>query len=269
MNIINAKYVYGEDLLIAYLDLCGTKYVYDNFDLNQQIERITRVISKVLECIDNSFGGRKNSLYVHMYADSVVMAEKERDSIEKCADKFLELMLKLQYEILMASESLAHSVNTNTYVIEPPFMPILSRSLIKRGEYYGIITRELQTDIEDVSSNFSLVGGASIVEMDRNLQGLPMGTYIDNSIISELHIEEDRLLNVKGSQIKFVKPLKGFDSLRSIFSTDIKNRPEDIDTWCRRLTESTEDKATFKSKLIPWLDAVQCRRNLIVRRKEN
>lgn len=269
MSKMDAKYIRRKDILIAYLDLCGTKYVYDNFDLDQQIERIKIVISKVLECIDNSFGERKNSLYIHMYADSVVIAEKERDSIKNCADKLTELMLKLQYEILIDSESLSHSVKANTHVIEPPFMPILSRSLIKRGEYYGIITRELQTDIEDVSSNFSLVGGASIVEMDRNLQGLPMGTYIDNSIISELHIEEDRLLNVKGSQIKFVKPLKGFDSLRSIFSTDIKNRPEDIDTWCRRLTESTEDKATFKSKLIPWLDAVQCRRNLIVRRKEN
>ena len=74
MNIINAKYVYGEDLLIAYLDLCGTKYVYDNFELDQQIERITLVISKVLEGIDNNFGERKDSLYVHMYADSFVIS---------------------------------------------------------------------------------------------------------------------------------------------------------------------------------------------------
>ena len=63
---MNAKYIRGKDILIAYLDICGTKYVYDNFDLDQQIERITRVISKVLECIDNSFGERKNSLYIHM-----------------------------------------------------------------------------------------------------------------------------------------------------------------------------------------------------------
>jgi hypothetical protein len=259
---MNAKYVYGSDLLIAYLDLCGTKYVYDNFDLSQQIERITRVISKVLEGIDNTFGQRKTSLYVHMYADSVVIAEKERDSIENCSDKFVKLMLKLQYEIIIESQSLAHSVKTDTHVIEPPFMPILSRSLIKRGKYYGIITSELQNKMDDVFSNFSLVGGASIVEMDRDLKGLPMGTYIDNSILSELHIEKDRLIDVEGCQIKFVRPLKDFDSLRSIFSKDAK----DIDTLCSQLIESTEDKATFKSKLIPWLDAVQGRSNFIARR---
>ena len=90
---MNAKYVRGEDILITYLDLCGTKYVYDNFELDQQIERITLVISKVLEGIDNNFGERKNSLYVHMYADSVVIAEKERDSIKNCVDMFIELML--------------------------------------------------------------------------------------------------------------------------------------------------------------------------------
>lgn len=267
MTIIDAKHVYGKDLLIAYLDLCGTKYVYESFELGQQVERIERVISKVLEGIDNSFGDRKKLLYIHMYADSVVIVEKERDSIENCADKFTELMLKLQYGILMDSESLALRVKTDTHVIEPPFMPILSRSLIKRGEYYGIITHELQIDIEDVSSNFSLVGGTSIVEMDRNLQDLPMGTYIDNSIISEIHIEKDRLVNVKGNQIKFVKQPKNFDSLRSISSTDIKNRPEDFETWCRRLIESTGNSEDFKSKLIPWLDVVQGRRDFIARRK--
>lgn len=262
MNIMNAKYVYGGDLLIAYLDLCGTKYVYDNFDLDQQVERITRVISKVLDGIDNSFGERKNSLYVHMYADSVVIAEKKRDSIENCADKFIELMLKLQYEILMDSESLAHSVESNTDVIEPPFMPILSRSLIRRGEYYGILTSEFQNNMDNVFSNFSLVGGASIFKMDRNLKGLPMGTYIDNSILSELHIEKDRLVDVRGNEIKFVKQPPKFDSLRSIFSGS-----KDIDTWCMRLIESTGNSEDFKSKLIPWLDAVQGRRDFIARRK--
>lgn len=267
MNIMNAKYVYGGDILIAYLDLCGTKYVYDNFELSQQIERSTLVISKVLEGIDNRFGDRKKSLYVHMYADSVVIANKERDSIENCADKFTELMLKLQYEILMESESLAHSVKANTHVIEPPFMPILSRSLIKRGDYYGIITSEFQDKMDVVFFNFSLVGGASIVEMDHNLKGLPMGTYIDNSIISELHIKEDRLVDVEGNLIKFVKQPPNFDSSRSIFSTDIKDRPEDIDTWCKRLIESTGNNDDFKSKLIPWLDVVQGRRDFIARRQ--
>lgn len=221
---------------------------------------------RVLECLDNAFGESKSSLYVHMFADSLVIAEKEKKIIETSTDKFLKLMLDIQYGILIDSETLAHRVEVDNPTIEPPFMPVLSRALIKRGEYYGIITSEFQNDIDNLFSNFSLVGGDSIVDMDRDLQGLPMGTYINNSIISELHIEKDRFVDVDGGQLKFIKPPEGFDFLRSMFSTDVNNRPEDIDVWCRRLIESTEDNAYFKSKIIPWLDALQGRRDLIARR---
>ncbi len=261
-KLLDAKYVYGEDILIAYLDLCGTKFVYSKFVLKQQIERISQVISNVFVALDNFFGESKSSFYVHMYADSVIIAEKEKGVIKNCANKFLKLMLNVQYQVLNDSEFLEYKDKENDSK-QRLFMPTLSRSLIKRGKYYGIITKVFQTNINDVFSNFSLIGGSSIVEMDDSLQGLPMGTYIDNSIVNELEIEGNRLIDVEGNQLKFIKPPSGFDDLRSIFSSNIKKRPEDIDIWGRRLIESTGNNSNFKSKLIPWIDTIQGRRHFI------
>ena len=105
---LSAKKLWGQDLLIAYLDLCGTKYFYSNFGLKQQIERMEQVVSIVRDQIDNDFNDSKQSLYVHMYGDSLVIVEKQKGAIKDCAGKFLELMLKVQYQILNDSESLGN-----------------------------------------------------------------------------------------------------------------------------------------------------------------
>jgi hypothetical protein len=98
---INAKYIYGDKLLISYLDLCGTKSAYCKLHFEQQIERISQIIIKVLENIENTFNEDKQFLYVHMYADSVVIAERPESKIKDCADKLLKLMLDIQYQILI------------------------------------------------------------------------------------------------------------------------------------------------------------------------
>ena len=264
---INAKYIFGDELLISYLDLCGTKSAYYKLHFEQQIERISQIIIKVLENIENTFNEDKQFLYVHMYADSVVIAERPTSKIKDCADKLLKLMLDIQYQILIKSELLQAQKVTESSEQRPLYMPTLSRALIKRGKYYGIITA-FETKIDNYFSNFSLVGGSAIVEMDEILEGLPMGVYIDDSIIGELTINQDRLLNVNINGLKFVKPLPDFDYLRKIFSSSniYYYGPENIDDWVKRLIESTDNNIDFKSKLIPWIDAIQGRRSIIAKR---
>jgi len=147
-------------------------------------------------------------------------------------------------------------------------MPILSRALIRRGSYYGLVTSS-ETHIDNLFTNFSLVGGSAIVEMDNILRGLPMGVYIDNSIIDELTIDSDRHVDVSDKQLKFVKPVHDFDSLRQIFAPyNINYRgPESLDGWISQLIDSTGDNTEFKNMLIPWLDAVQGRRSIMSKRQ--
>lgn len=263
---LSDNYIHGDNLLIAYLDLCGTKLIYSKCNLQQQIDRILKVMNNVIENVLNTFDDESKSIFLHMYADSVVIAERPNSTLEDCADKFLNLLIKLQYEILMDSESFEiyqkdFNANPNRKSL---YMPVLSRALIKRGRYYGLIIDK--TKMDNLFSNFSLVGGPAIVEMDKTLQGLPMGTYIDASIIDEFQIEKDRLLDVAGHPLKFVKPLHDFNTRHSIFSPDINNRPENLDDWGKRLIESTGNDIDFKSKLIPWIDVIQRRRQIIAKR---
>ena len=97
--------VSGENLLLAYLDLTGTKYFYENSELDEQIERISQVVGAVHAEIDNTFDEDKTNLFVHMYADSLVIAEK--NPIERCAQKLVDLMLKVQRQVLVDSQSRA------------------------------------------------------------------------------------------------------------------------------------------------------------------
>jgi hypothetical protein len=249
--LLSCRHVSDENFLLAYLDLTGTERFYKNSELPEQIERITQIVGAVHAEIDNTFEENKTNLFVHMYADSLVIAQK--NLIEGCARKLVELMLKVQYQVLMDSQSNKFKAEASE---EYKLMPTLSRALVKRGPYYGMICSEIQQSIDNIFSNFSLVGGSAIVEMNEALEGLPMGTYIDASLITEAGIEQERLIDITNeSGSKFVKPGDGFDSLRTLFP--IQNGPADIKDWVEQLIGSSGNDEHFRNKIIPWVDAVR------------
>lgn len=248
---LSCKSVFKENSLLAYLDLTGTKHFYENSELDEQIERAQKVIGVVLAEIENAFGADKTNLFVHMYADSLVIAQKN-ELIENCAGKFVELMLKVQYAVLNSQPNKVRAKASDGCKL----MPTLSRALVRKGPYYGMICSEIQQSIDDTFSNFSLVGGLAIIEMDKTLKGLPMGTYIDASLITEAGVEKERLIDITNeSGSKFVKPKNGFDRLRSILSPN-QNAPADIKDWVDQLIRCSGNDEHFKNKITPWVDAV-------------
>lgn len=252
---LKAKYVVGDKVLVAYLDLCGTRFAYSKLALEQQMERIGQVISVVHSELDTIFGKEQKSLYVHMYADSLTAAEKPTNPIEGCATKFVKSLLRAQYQILCDSQSLEYRDQASNQKL---YMPTLTRGLVMRGKYYGMLFEQSQTSMEDIFLNFSLVGGPAIVEMDKALKGLPPGVYIDTSVVREFQ-GTSKLVNVQADQLKFVKPCAGFDELRRM--TQGKN----LDDWVTQMIEASGNNDGFKSKLQAWADAVQGRLNLIKR----
>lgn len=251
--LLSCRHVSGENFLLAYLDLTGTKRFYENSELAEQIERISQVVGVVHAEIDNTFGEDKTNLFVHMYADSLVIAQK-KNLIESCARKLVELMLKVQYQVLLDSQFIKVKAKDSE---ENKLMPTLSRALVKRGPYYGMICSEMEQSIDNIFSNFSLVGGSAIVEMNAALEGLPMGTYIDASLITEAGVEKERLIDITNeSRSKFVKPLGRFDFLRSTFSP-VQNGPADIKDWVEQLIRSSGNDEHFRNKITPWVDAVR------------
>jgi len=97
--LLSCRHVSNENFLLAYLDFTGTKHFYENSELDEQIERIEKVVCAVYGGIDSAFDGDKTNLFVHMYADSLVIAEK--NPIERCAQKLVNLMLKVQRQVLL------------------------------------------------------------------------------------------------------------------------------------------------------------------------
>ena len=266
--LLNCRHVSDENFLLAYLDLTGTKHFYENSELDEQIERIAKVVCTVYGEIDSTFDGDKTNLFVHMYADSLVIAEK--NPIERCAQKLVNLMLKVQRQVLLDSLSNKFKAKASE---KPKFMPTLSRALVKRGPYYGMICGERQQSIDNIFSNFSLVGGSAIIGMDKALKGLPMGTYIEASLITEAGIEQERLIDVtnkNGSRfdvLSFVKPGERFDFIRSTLSP-AHNSPADIKAWVEQMIERSGNDEHFRRKITPWVDAVRGSRQSICRRGE-
>jgi hypothetical protein len=238
--LLSCRHVSGKSFLLAYLDLLGTKHFYENSELDEQIERISQVVGTVWGEIDNTFGEDKTNLFVHMYADSLVIAQK--NPIERCAQKLVDLMLKVQRQVLMDSQ---HKL-----------MPTLSRVLVKKGPYFGMICSEMQQSIDNIFSNFSLVGGSAIIAMNNALEGLPMGTYIDASLVTEAGIAQERLVGITNeSGSKFVMPRDGFDFLRAIFPA--QSGSADIKAWVDQLIRSSGNDKHFRNKITPWVDAVR------------
>lgn len=236
---MDGKFIAEENVLIGFLDLCGTVATYEKLDLRQQVERISHVVSQAWAELSNSFGDDHRSLYVHMFADSIVIAQRSKEKPEDCLNRLVHYLLTLQFKMLK---------------YDPP---TLCRGMLRKGRYYGILFQH-ETKIDDVSMNFSLVGGPTIVEMDRELKGLPAGVYIDRSLAPE-YKDSSKLVQVDAAQLDFVKPPESFLSFEEIWEN------HDLDQWVEEMIEASERNEYFISKIKPWADAVAGKSALIRR----
>ena len=243
-NALSAKRIASNDVLIGYLDLCGTKAVYKTLRLEQQLDRIFEAVSNVWTELSNAFGTGQDSLYVHMFADSLVIAQRDKSDPKDCLNKLVEYFVSVQLQMLRHSQT--HKI------------PILSRCIVKVGSYYGILFEQLGSKLDDVFLNLSLVGGLTIIEMDKILKGLPVGVYIDQSLTPQYH-DPSRLIPVEGEQLQFVKPPESFISFERLFGN------QDFDTWVNDMIDRSNGDQEFEGKLKPWADAVQNRLTSIQR----
>lgn len=235
-NALSAKHIASDNVLVGYLDLCGTKVVYATLELEEQVERVSLAISSAWTELSNVFGTAQQSLYVHMFADSLVVAQRNNKDPSDCLNKLVEYFLSVQFKMLQESQS--------------GKIPILSRCMVKKGRYYGLLFEQVGSKLDDINLNFSLVGGPTIVEMDDSLEGLPVGVYIDQALASQ-YSDPSRLVPVEGEPMVFVKPPESFISFERLFGN------HDFDTWIDGMIDRSSSDQEFKNKLKPWADAIQ------------
>lgn len=237
-NILNAKYIANDDVLIGYLDLCGTKTAYKKLNLKEQVNRIHVAVSNAWIELSNAFDTGQQSLFVHMFADSLVIAQRSKKEPEDCLTKLVNYFLTVQSQMLRHSDSSK--------------MPILSRAVIKRGQYYGMLFEQLGSKIDDIILNFSLVGGPTIVEMDKLLKSLPVGVYIDRSLAAQYR-SSNGLVPVEQEPLAFVKQPEAFISFERSFGD------QPLDEWVEEMIARSGNDPEFRDKLKPWADAIQNR----------
>ena len=154
-NTLNARTIVSDNVLLGYLDLCGTKAVYETLKLKEQLDRIIHAVSTAWTELSNVFGKDQESLYVHMFADSLVIAQRKQNEPDDCVNKLVDFLVLVQFQMLRHSQSFK--------------IPLLSRSVVKRGRYFGILFDHAGSKLGETVLNLSLVGGPSVVEMDKSL----------------------------------------------------------------------------------------------------
>ncbi len=244
VNTLSARTISGDDVLIGYLDLCGTKAVYETLELKEQLSRIIHAVSTAWTELFNAFGKDQQSLYVHMFADSLVIAQRKQNEPDDCVNKLVDYLVLVQFQMLRHSQSFR--------------IPLLSRSVVNRGRYFGILFDQAGSKLDESVLNLSLVGGPSVVEMDKSLKGLPVGVYIEESLASQ-YADRKRLIPVKGEQLLFVKPPESFISFERLFGKF------DFDTWVDNMIDQSNGDQEFKGKIKPWADVIQNRARAIQR----
>jgi hypothetical protein len=243
-NTLKARTISSDNVLLGYLDLCGTKAVYETLELNEQVNRIIHAVSTAWTELSNAFGKDQQSLYVHMFADSLVIAQRKQSEPDNCINKLVDYLISVQFQMLRHSQSFK--------------IPLLSRSVVKRGRYFGILFDHAGSNLDETFLNLSLVGGPSVVEMDKLLKGLPVGVYIEQSLASQ-YADRSRLISVEGEQLSFVKPPDAFISFERFFGN------HDFDTWIDNMIDRSNGDQEFKNKIKPWADVIQNRATSIQR----
>lgn len=124
MNI----YSYGnEKALLAYIDLLGTRLIYEemHMTLEKQAERLYMSLLAIFSTeFQNTFTEQeiRDNFYVNIYADSIMICSKidTKDIIEK----LIKSLLKFQWNLIFGAI--------------PDNNPIPSRALIDRQPFFSI-----------------------------------------------------------------------------------------------------------------------------------
>lgn len=91
----------NDNALLAYIDLLGTKQFYEHSSLKDQVERLYKAMFEIFSgTFDTSLQGKrigKDDFYINIYADSILMAQRKRDSA--LAKTLLDFLLSYQWEL--------------------------------------------------------------------------------------------------------------------------------------------------------------------------
>jgi hypothetical protein len=235
----------------------GTKSLYldDSLSIHEKAERIYGgLLESFLVAFKNSFDEQDipEKFIVNIYADSILVALRTID--KEAADKLLHFLMTLQRDLISG---------TQTHGISIP-----SRAILARREYFSINIKESSDEILNrIFTSISICGGRGMVELDKSLNGLPVGVYISAAIKKDIKFNlYQEYLEVIGKDLYFVKQPE--DAIEALLYIECRKQSRESGTFRGKklkaiIKEGLEKggirnpfkRGKIREKWYPWIKA--------------
>lgn len=245
------KQEYENDALIAFIDLLGTRKLYESTLVEEQA---SKVLSVLLGEFDIKFSEHftkdeiKGNFDVSIFSDSIAISE--RKSTPKVIERLVDFFLDYQEDLLL---------NFDTP----------SRAILTRDSFFSFKITDATTDsiLGSQYTNISLCGGRGVKFAHDCLEGLPIGVYMTAIIEKGLNAEQRaRIIPVKDERLSFIKKKTSVIPFLPCETLDLLNNKPTAGsaTIMESLKATFVDNNAFE-KMAPWILVHLEKENEIIR----
>lgn len=245
------KREFENDALIAFIDLLGTRKLYES---TLAEEHANKTLNDLLKKFDIKFSEHfpareiKQNFDVSIFADSIVISERKKTP--KIVERLVDFLLNYQEDLLLNSHS--------------PSRAILTKDSFFSFKITGASTKSI---LGSQYTNISLCGGRGIKFAHDCLKGLPIGVYVTARIEKDLNAEQrTRVIPVKDEKLSFIK--KKTDVIPFLPDATLELLIKKPDAGLKAIMDSLKtsfpDQDAFE-KRAPWILVHLGKENEIIR----
>lgn len=234
------KRVVANDVPVAFIDLLGTRKLYENTPAERQAQKMMYALLSrfhIKFSANKHFGGIEQNFDVSIFADSIVISERKRTP--RIIERLVDFLLSYQADLYLNLGSLSSAV------------------LIKDSFFSLKMTNPSPKNIlGSPYTSVSLCGGKSIKLAHDYLKGLPMGVYVTKTIEKDLsEKQKERVVAVKDDEnLLFVKQKQDILNFLPHRTLKVLTRNPNADNkaiWdSLKALHSDEDRL---KKFLPWV----------------
>jgi hypothetical protein len=167
------KRVLENEALIAFIDLLGTRKLYENIPTEKQAKKILYgLLSRFDIKFAQRFKGIEQNFDVSIFSDSILISE--RKTTLRIIEKLVEFLLCYQADLFL-------------------YLDLLSRAVVIKDSFFSLKMTDPSPEsiLGSPYTSVSLFGGKSVKAEDY-LKGLPMGVYVSRAIEKDLSAEQKK-----------------------------------------------------------------------------
>ncbi len=247
------KRTFEDKALIAFIDLLGTKKLYESPPTEEQAKKILRALLVEFDISFSEYFGKesKDNFDISIFADSIVI--NMRRKLVNIVERLFDFLLCYQQQLMLNCK-------------------IPSRAIVTEDAFFSFkMTRASPESIlRSKYTNVSLCGGKGIKFANDKLKGLPIGVYATDKIRGDLSRKQnERIIRVQDDDLFFIK--QSIDVVHFLPDNTIDmllSRPdatkEDIEN---SLKDANFDEDALK-KWLPWFLVHMRRQDEITRESD-